>query len=243
MVDSAADVLAILEDSESKVITALTGSEPDELIWDLWRGGHIPEVCQIPNGVAEAFIVQHGRRTLYVKRAIDGETRGDQPATREAFTLASQTAFNEQLHRLRETLMPRNGMSRYSKSLGDALRSYSRGPRVGLLGAIHSPGPVTGVDVRRCYTAELANITVLPVFSEFDALRPYNGEPIAHTSYYTVRVPSEGRDGVLFADEHDGVWGETVEFARAEGIPFTVTGVCRPHRVVAVNARAELRAL
>ena len=78
-------------------------------------------------------MVQHGRRTLYVKRMLDGETRGDQPAAREQFTLESQSSFNEQLHRLRETLMPRNGLSRYSDSLGYALRSYTRGPRVGLL--------------------------------------------------------------------------------------------------------------
>jgi hypothetical protein len=145
---------------------------------------------------------------LYVKRAVDGETRGDQPALREAFTLESQTSFNEQLHRLRETLMPRNGLSRYSETLGAALRSYGRGPRVGLLdGAAGFVGPVTGVDVRRCYTAELASLTSIPVFSEFDAVRPYEGAPIARTSYYTIRVPPEGRDGILFADEHDGVWG------------------------------------
>jgi hypothetical protein len=32
-------------------------------------------------------------------------------------------------------------------------------------------------------------------------------------------------------------------FAQAEGLTFEITGVCRPHRVVAVNARAELESL
>jgi hypothetical protein len=40
--------------------------------------------------VAEAFMVQHGRRTLYVKRVVDSETRGDQPAAREQFTLRAR---------------------------------------------------------------------------------------------------------------------------------------------------------
>ena len=244
VVDNAAEVLGIFEDPARKdVALALTGAEPDELIWKLWEAGHKPEVCQMRHGVAESFVVQHGRRTLYVKRVVDGETRGDQPAMREAFTLESQSSFNERLHRLRETLMPRNGLSRYSETLGAALRGYSRGPRVGLLGPAGPKQLVTGIDVRRCYTAELASLSSIPVFSEFDALRPYDGSAIAHTSYYTIQVPPEGRDGILFADEHDGVWGETVEFARAEGLPFEIVGVCQPHRVVAVNARAELQAL
>ena len=181
------------------------------------------------HGVAESFVVQHGRRTLYVKRVVDGETRGDQPAMREAFTLESQSSFNERLHRLRETLMPRNGLSRYSDTLGASLRGYSRGPRVGLLGPAGPKQVVTGIDVRRCYTAELASLCSIPVFSEFDALRPYDGSAIAHTSYYTITVPPESRDGVLFADEHDGVWGETVEFARAEGLPRS--SGCATHTV------------
>jgi hypothetical protein len=59
-------------------------------------------------------------------------------------------------------------------------------------------------------------------------------------------VPAAGRDGIrgiIFSDEHDGIWGETVEFARAEGLPFEIVGVCTPHRVVKVSCAAEIQRL
>ena len=118
VVDCANDCLEILEDEDRKgVKMAITGAEPDELIIELWEGGFEPKITQMKFGVAEAFVVQMGRRSLYVRRAVDGETRGDQPCVREDFALESQRQFDETLFRLRETVMPRNGLSRYSPTM------------------------------------------------------------------------------------------------------------------------------
>jgi hypothetical protein len=245
VVDCANDCLEILEDEERKgVKMAITGAEPDEIIMELWEGGYEPKITQMKFGVAEAFVVQMGRRTLYVRRAVDGETRGDQPCIREDCALESQSQFDEALYRLRETVMPRNALSRYSPTMATALRAYKRGAPVGLLGG-KLAGEFIGVDVRRAYTADLMAIRAVPVFSVFDEPRPYKGQPIEASSYYLVRVPAVGRDGIIFADEHDGVWGETVMFAREEGLPFEIVGVCKPHRVVRLGGavRAEVQRL
>jgi hypothetical protein len=252
VVDCANGCIEILEDAERKgVKMAITGAEPDELIQELWAQNHEVLITQMKFGVAEAFVVQMARRTLYVRRAVDGETRGDQPCLREDFTIETQNVFDSALLRLRETVTPRNALSRYSPALGGALRAYKRGPRVGRFGAHHDldvPAHRTrrfiGVDVRRAYTAELMAIRAIPVFSIFDEPRGYTaGDKIEATSYYLVRVTVAGRDGIIFSDEHDGVWGETVEFARAEGLPFEIVGVCTPHRVVKVSCAAEIQRL
>ena len=247
VVDCANDVIQVLEDEARKgVRMAITGAEPDELVMDLWAGGFEPKITQMKFGAAEAFVVQMGRRTLYVRRAVDGETRGDQPCVREDFTLESQSQLDEALFRLRETVMPRNALSRYSPAMAQALRAYKRGAPVGLLcGGAPTEGRFVGVDFRRAYTADLMGVREVPVFSPFDEPRPYEGQPIEPTSYYLVRTPPGGRDGIIFADEHDGIWGETVLFAREEGLPFEIVGVCKPHRVVRLggSARAEVRRL
>ena len=255
VVDCANDCLEILEDEDRKgVKMAITGAEPDELIMELWEGGFEPKITQMKFGVAEAFVVQMGRRSLYVRRAVDGETRGDQPCIREDCALENQSQFDEALFRLRETVMPRNALSRYSPTMAKALRAYKRGAPVGRLdgtdtrvdGSSTERQVFIGVDVRRAYTAGLMQIREVPVFSAFDEPRPYDATmPIEATSYYLVRVPAAGRDGIIFADEHDGVWGETVLFAREEGLPFEIVGVCKPHRVVRLGGavRAEVQRL
>jgi hypothetical protein len=47
VVDTAQEILELLQDPERKdVAQALTGAEPDELVWQLWENGHEPRCAR-----------------------------------------------------------------------------------------------------------------------------------------------------------------------------------------------------
>ena len=42
------------------------------------------------------------------------------------------------------------------------------------------------VDITKAYTAAFCDITEIPIFNEFDAFRPYGGEPIEPLNLYVI---------------------------------------------------------
>ena len=157
-------------------------------------------------------------------------------------TSRTQVVFEEHLARGRAAFQPIDGLSVYSDSLAAAFRSYTRGPRVGLLGEPVVKGiPCVEFDVRRAYTSFLAEIENVSVFSTFDEVRPYDGTEVEPMGFYLVRVPV--LDGVLFPLCTDFVPGETVTYARSLGIAVELVGVARPCRLVSINGEVVLRAL
>ena len=239
-VQSSADVLSVGED----VAAVVTNGSVEELFVALWEAGHEPGSVHLDKGTVESFTVRvgdGGTQVVRVGPAISVEVRDDQRVT-EALTSRSQVVFEEHLARGRAAFQPIDGLSTYSESLATAFRTYTRGPRVGLIGGqVTRPLGCIEFDVSRAYTSFLAEIKHVPVFSVFDEVRPYGGDDIVPQAFYLVRV--ETLDGVLFPLRYDFVPGETVAYARKHGIALELLGVARPCRLVETNGRAILHDL
>jgi hypothetical protein len=239
-VQSSADVLNVEEGVEAVV----TNGSVEDLFVALWEAGHEPGSVRLDKGVVESFTVRvgdGGAQEVRVGPAISVEVRDDQRVS-EALTSRGQVVFEEHLARGRAAFQPIDGLSTYSESLATAFRTYTRGPRVGLIGGQVKLTPeCIEFDVSRAYTSFLAEIKHVPVFSVFDEVRPYGGDDIVPQAFYLVRV--ETLDSVLFPLRYDFVPGETVAYARGHGIALELLGVARPCRLVETNGRAILHGL
>ena len=239
-VDSVADVLAL----DQEVTAVVTNGSPEALFVGLWEAGHQPGSVRLNKGAVDSFTVRvgaEGKQAVRVGPAIESAAAAEQVLA-QALTSRSQVVFEEHLARARAAFQPIDGLSTYSQSLATAFRSYTRGPRVGLLSCdVAKDAPCVEFDVSRAYTSFLAEIKQVPVFSSFDEVRPYDGSEVEPHAFYLVRVPV--LDGLLFPQRCDFVPGATVSYARGCGIALELLGVARPCRLVNTNGEAVLRAL
>ena len=240
-VSSAADVLAVGED----VASVVTNCRVEGMFVALWNAGYEPGSVHLSHGAVCSFIVRvgdGGKQLVRVGPAIESAAMADQIVT-EALTSRDQVVFEEHLARTRAAFQPIDGLSVYSPTLAAAFRTYTRGPRVGLLGRDQAKDtPCIEFDVSRAYTSFLAEIKHVPVFSVFDEVRPVlESAALEPLAFYLVRVAV--LDGVLFPQRYDFVPGATVIYARSCGIDVELLGVARPCRLVSTNGAAVLQDL
>ena len=206
---------------------------------------------------------------LRISSAINREAADDQCVV-PAVSARAQVVFDNAIYKGRSQFQPKSAMSRYSDSISEAFQCYGRGPRMGtfqydsgedcgmdnvdmlkkLLGDSAIPDDTdekqecTEYDVSRAYTGFLSEIKSIPVFSVCDDLIEVDEhDPVVLAdSFYLIHTELYGLErAILFDSEYDFVTGETLIFARSQGIKYKVLGVAHPSRHVNIDGAKIIR--
>lgn len=203
------------------------GLKSEQCMADLWRANMLPAYVSMHSGIVSSFTVR--LPNLLSVRVVDSAkliNAGDQIVA-DSFNSFRLTKFETELYKLRKHYMPRAGLSHYSDSLRDLFGEYSRGARQCSL-KFSNHETLTEIDIQRAYTSGMLAITKIPVFSVFDVLRPYDGEPLNPMAFYLINVEFEHLDAILFPIMTDFVIGSTLVYADKIGRPYTIVGIVEP---------------
>ena len=187
MIDSIDDIVAIAKTIEKDVKFVNLIHRQDnlmKLLNDLRNAGYNPginfEACRLTalklslNGIF--FVIQTQQ---LIKSAIDGVVVVEDEATYNAMNQA-MTTFNHKIFM--------NGHKSYYTDLDlDILDEYRTRPIVGNLKAVANKSEMVEIDLSKAYTAALSDITEIPIFNEFDAFCPYEGQAVQPLNLYVVR--------------------------------------------------------
>jgi hypothetical protein len=262
LVDNAADVLAAIEkfNLSNKVakkknstkcdLKLITCVEPGDIAVELFDLHNIiPGDALLALGTIEAFNARVGMTVAKISRAVDVNTRGDQPIVREQFSIDSLTRYNEELLKLRHAFTPRSAVSRYSKSFLNAFESYPRGPVTGRIASadVDTNQVSCCIDVGRAYTGFLATQGLkIPIYGLFDEYITVTEQPETFEMYnwYIIHVDYDNRDQVLFPTAYTNVPGHVLTYAKnIKNIKFTVLKMISPHAFESCDGPQLIRSL
>ena len=112
-----------------------------------------------------------------IKSAIDGVVVVDDEQT--------YNNMNEAMNAMKTKLFLKNHLSYYTEADLQIMDSYRTKPICGMLGA--KQDNLIEIDVSKAYTSAFNDITKIPIFNEFDAFKPYEGEEIEPLNLYMVK--------------------------------------------------------
>jgi hypothetical protein len=129
-----------------------------------------------------------------VKSAIDGVVVVNEEQT--------YNNMNQAMSALNSKLFLKSHLSYYTEQDLEVLDAYRTKPICGMIGPKASK--LIEIDISKAYTSAFCDITEIPIFNEFDAFKPYNGEPILPLNLYLVR----GDSHPLSTQTHNLVYGK-----------------------------------
>ena len=152
------------------------------------------------------------------------------------------TKLSPRHSRLERSLSIFEGLSVYSNRVAQAFRTYTRGPRVGLLSELlEKDASCVEFDVSRAYTSFLAEIKHMPVLTSFDKVRPYTGTDIEPYAFYLAHIGQ--LDAILFPRRSDFVFGHTVTSAGGADVKLDIFWSCNSVHLVKTNGPTKLHDL
>jgi len=191
MITTIDDILQVVrdmpkpEDPKEKQILTIIHKDDNltDLLYQLIGAGYSPGVS-FESGRITALKLELNKifciiqTQQLVKSAIDGVVAVD---SEEVYN-----NMNSAMCALTSKLFLKSHLSYYTQHDVDVLDSYRTKPICGNLSKAPSKS-VVEIDVSKAYTAAFCKLTEIPIFNEFDAFKPYGGEPVLPLNLYVVK--------------------------------------------------------
>ena len=168
----------------------VSGSDLEEVAVGVRSLGYEPARIGCAHGAIDSFNLKSGRVMVRVTNTVEKGARTDDQLVPAASCVDEVNRLNKGLTCTLSALATKKSLSKYSPGALNDLSNYGKGPRSGLVGNVD---PVDTeeylcIDQGRAYTAHLANLKVIPVFSSFDEFHPVKpNHKIQPLSRYKVR--------------------------------------------------------